>query len=76
MSPLEFTTVLRQLPAGPFTLHVAERTTIEISHSDFAMLSPDTGILNVSDVNGSEHWIDTFAITRVAHRPSIRQPEA
>ncbi len=57
--------VLADLPAGPFTVHVKERTPIEALHTDYAMLSPSGRTLNVYDAE-KMHWLDIESITRIS----------
>ncbi|HYR57399.1 MAG TPA: hypothetical protein VEO95_02170, partial [Chthoniobacteraceae bacterium] len=68
--------VFRELPAGPFIVHITERTPIEVKHSDFAAISPDGGVLTAWDSDGWLHHIDAFSITRIAHRAPAAQTEA
>jgi len=68
MTANELQGIFRELPAGPFTVHIAERTPIEVSHSDFAMLKPDGGVLSVWDTAGLLHHIHAPSITRVTHQ--------
>jgi len=65
MTAHELQEIFRELPAGPFTVHIAERTPIEVSHTDFAMLSPSGGVLNAWDAEGHYHHIDAASITRI-----------
>jgi hypothetical protein len=65
MSARELQELFRQLPAGPFTVHVIERTPIEVAHSDFASISPDGGVLSTWDVDRHFHFIDAHSITRI-----------
>ena len=65
--------IFRQLPAGPLTVHVAERTPIEVSHNDFAMLSPTGGIMNVWDADGRLHYIEAPSIIRITHQELTSQ---
>ena len=65
MNAHELQNIFRELPTGPFTVHVAERTPIAIAHTDFAMLSPSGGMLTVWDAEGHLHHIDAPAITRI-----------
>lgn len=75
MTAHELQEIFRELPAGSFTVHIAERSPIEVSHSDFAMLSPSGGLLSVWDAEGRLHHIDALAITRITHQASARQSE-
>jgi hypothetical protein len=61
----ELQNIFRELPDGPFTVHVAERTPIGIAHADFDMLSPSGGLLTVWDIEGQLHHIDASSITRI-----------
>jgi len=67
MTAHELQEIFRELPAGTFTVHVAERTPINVSHNDFAMLKPDGGVLSVWDTEGRLHHIHAPAITRITH---------
>jgi hypothetical protein len=67
MNANELQEIFRELPVGPFTVHVAERTPIAIAHTDFAMLSPTGGLLTVWDAEGHLHHIGAGAITRITH---------
>ena len=64
MFPEELKTALRDLPPGPFTVHLKERTPIEALHTDYAMVSPNGLTLNVWDTERM-HWIDVGSITRI-----------
>ncbi len=57
--------IFRELPAGPLTVQVAERTPIEVSHSDFAMISPGGEILTLWDSDGHLHHINAPSVTRI-----------
>lgn len=65
MTAHELQALFRELPAGPFTIHVAERTPIEVAHSDFASISPDGGMLSTWDLDRHFHFIDALSITRI-----------
>ena len=65
MNALELQEIFRQLPAGPFTVHIVERTPVEVRHSDFAAISPTGGLLTVWDADGHLHHIAAPAITRI-----------
>jgi hypothetical protein len=67
MNATELHEVFRELPAGPFTVHVAERTPVEVRHSDFAAISPTGGLLTVWDAEGHLHHLGSGAITRITH---------
>lgn len=67
MNAHELEEIFREMPAGPLTVHVAERTPIAIAHTDFAMLSPTGNLLTVWDADGHMHHIGAGAITRISH---------
>ena len=73
MTAHELQEIFRELPAGTFTLHVAERTPIEVSHTDFAMLSPGGEVLIVWDTERHLHYINAPAITRIAIKAPVGQ---
>jgi hypothetical protein len=52
---------------------VAERTPIEVPHSDFAAISPTAGLLTVWDVEGHFHYLDASAITRITREAAAGQ---
>lgn len=64
MSTEELKAALADLPPGPFTVHVKERTPIEALHTDYAMFSPGGSILNVYDAE-KMHWLAVASITRI-----------
>ena len=64
----ELQELFRELPAGVFTVHLAERTPVEVPHSDFASISPSGTVFTVWDTEGHFHWIDAAAITRITLR--------
>jgi len=69
MTSDELKAALADLPPGPFTVHVKERTPIEALHTDYAMLSPGGSILNVYDAE-KMHWPEVASITRInCNRP-------
>ena len=72
----ELQAVFRELPAGPFTVHVAERTPIEVAHSDFASISPDGTVLSTWDVARHFHFIDAHSITRITLPAPLAQTES
>lgn len=65
MTSEQLRAMLADLPSGPFTVHVKERTPIEALHPDYAMLSPNGRTLNVYDAE-KMHWIDIESITRLS----------
>lgn len=65
MTAHELQEIFRELPAGPFTVHIAERTPIEVSHSDFSSIAPGGAVLSVWDAEGHFHFIDALSITRI-----------
>jgi hypothetical protein len=67
MSAEEIKEKLREMPPGPFTVHVAERTPIDVMHADFAMLSPSGRTLMVYDTERRMHHINADSITRISH---------
>lgn len=67
MNATELEEIFRELPAGPFTVHIAERTPIGILHTDFAAISPTGGLLTVWDAEGHLHHVGAGAITRITH---------
>ena len=70
MTSGELKAALADLPPGPFTIHLKERTPIEALHTDYAMLSPGGSILNVYDAE-KMHWLEVASITRVScNRPA------
>ena len=76
MMPHEIQEIFRELPTGSFTVHIVERTPIEIPHTDFAMLSPDGGILTVWDAERHLHHIHAASITRISQRMSAERTGA
>ena len=67
MSADEIREALREMPPGPFTVHLEERTQLEILHTDFAMLSPMGRVLTAYDAERHMHHINTESITRISH---------
>ena len=67
MTAKELQAIFRELPAGAFTIHIIERTPIEVAHSDFAALKPDGGVLTVWDAEDHLHHIHAPSITRITH---------
>jgi hypothetical protein len=64
MTAEQLKTTLRELPAGPFVVHLKELTPIHALHTDYAMTSPEGTILNAHDKERM-HWIDAESITRI-----------
>ena len=75
MTAHELQRIYRELPAGPFTVHIAERTPIEIAHSDFVAIAPDGTGLAAYDAEGWFHHIDTASITRIKYRKVATETE-
>jgi len=67
MTAEEIKEAIRAIPPGSFTIHVAERTPIEVLHTDFAMLSPSGRTLTAYDTERHLHHINADAITRISH---------
>jgi len=67
MTAHELHEIFRERPPGPFTVHIVERTPIEVAHSDFAALKPDGGVLTVWDASDRLHHIHAPSITRITH---------
>ena len=65
MTSHELQEIFRELPAGPFVVHIAERTPLEVTHSDFASIAPGGAVLSVWDAEGHFHFIDALSITRI-----------
>jgi hypothetical protein len=74
MTTHELREVFRDLPAGTFTVHVAERTPVAVAHTDFANISPSGGMLVVWDAEGHLHHIDALSITRITYHAPTSQP--
>ncbi len=70
MNAQELQDIFRQLPAGSFTIHLVEFTPIEVTHSDFASVSPTGHMLTAWDAQGHFHFIDGHSIIRVTCQPS------
>ena len=68
MTAHELQELFRELPAGAFTVHVAERTPLSVTHSDYASISPGGAVLSVWDAEGHFHFIDAHSITRITIR--------
>ena len=66
MSADEIRETLREMPPGPFTVHLEERTHLDV-HTDFAMLSPTGRTLTAYDSERHLHHINTDSITRINH---------
>lgn len=66
----ELSNILNEIPPGPFTLHAAEKTPVEVLHTDFAMFSPNRETLVVYNTKGGINYIDVAEITRVSRRTS------
>ena len=75
MSSDEIREALREMRSGPFTLHLEERTQLEVLHSDFAMLSPTGRTLTVYDAERHMHHINTDSITRITHQLPAERAE-
>jgi hypothetical protein len=75
MTAHELQEIFRQLPAGAFTVHVVERTPIEVAHSDFASVSPGGTVVTVWDTEGHFHFIDALSVTRIASQAPAGQAE-
>lgn len=65
MNAHELQEIFRQIPAGSFAVHVAERPPIAVTHRDFASVSPSGSVLTVWDTEGHFHFIAAASITRV-----------
>ena len=66
MTGTELSNILNEIPPGPFTVHVAEKTPIEVLHTDFAMFSPNRETLVVYNTKGGMNYIDVAEITRLS----------
>lgn len=75
MSAHELQEIFRELPPGPFTVHIVERTPIEVAHADFAAIKPDGGVLTVWDIENRLHHIQAASITRITHEVPTSQTE-
>jgi hypothetical protein len=64
MTAPELQQIFRELPAGPFVVHVSERTPIEVAHSDFASIAPGGAVLSA--------WDTAKAISILSMRPRSR----
>jgi hypothetical protein len=67
MTAEEIKEAFRTIPAGPFTIHVAERTPIDVLHTDFAMVSPSGRTLVAYDTERHLHYIEADSVTRISH---------
>ena len=76
MNAHELQNIFHELPAGPFTVHVAERTPIEVTHSDFASIAPGGAVLSAWDTEGHFHFIDAHSITRITVQTPAGQTHA
>jgi len=65
MTAEELKTALDELPPGPFTVHLSERTPLEALHTDYAMIAPGGHWLNVHDAERM-HWVDVKSIIRIS----------
>jgi hypothetical protein len=75
MTAHELQRIYRELPAGSFVVHIAERTPIEVSHSDFASISPDGAVLSAWDAKRWFHHVDAISITRIQYRTPATHAE-
>ena len=66
MTGTELRNILNDIPPGPFTVHVAEKTPIEVLHTDYAMTSPNRETLIVYNTKGGMNYIDVAEITRIS----------
>jgi hypothetical protein len=75
MTAHELQQIFHELPAGPFVVHVAERTPIEVGHSDFASIAPGGAVLSAWDTASHFHFIDSSSITRITFQAPAPQAE-
>ena len=65
MTAEELKTALRELPPGPFTIHLKDGSQFQALHTDYAMTSPGGTILNVYGADRM-HWIEAASIIRIS----------
>ena len=75
MTAEEIKEAFREVPPGPFTIHVAERTPIEVLHTDFAMHSPSGRTLTVYDTERHLHIINADSVTRITFQLAAEHAE-
>lgn len=75
MTAEEIKEAIRSIPPGSFTIGVAERTPIEVLHTDFAMLSPSGRTRTVWDTERHLRHINADSIKRISHALPAEQSE-
>ena len=63
--------LLRTRPFQPFTIHLPEGRSVEVTNADFALLSPNGRTLIAYDRDESFNLIDVMLITSIESGPPL-----